>query len=209
MKNWISRGVNDRDASNRYWICQISIPFLGKLFVSFWNFLFDCQIIYILHKTFSFLLLLLLYQNVPNFNNAAEVESILEGKYRTKQRLIYWVVYPIACVFKSFHLRHYWTKFTIFSKVICQILSLHIFHEKLLNICHANCSRIVSSTAVRSRFPGAPTVLNQMRFVWNFVFGKFFFNTQKSVSAILQKKLPFWIYYKKRFSPHFLLSPWE
>ena len=64
------------------------------------------------------------------------------------------------------------TKFIFSSKFILQILSLDIFHKKLLNICHANCSLIVSSFAIPLRLLAVPTVLYQMKFVWNFVFEK-------------------------------------
>ena len=80
-----------------------------------------------------------------------------------------------------------------------QTLSLNIFHKKLLNICHANGSQTVTSFAMPSRILGAPTVLNRMRLVWNFVFAKFFSiskkltpqssKTKPFVLVILQKKI--------------------
>ena len=54
---------------------------------------------------------------------------------------------------------HNSTKFTFFSKLIIWILSLNIFHKKLLNICHANCSLILLNFAIPSRLLAAPTVL--------------------------------------------------
>ena len=59
-----------------------------------------------------------------------------------------------------------------------------------------------------SRFFGAPAVLNQIRFVWNFVFVKFF-SLSKKVCLLLSKKASVWFYYKKkkkRFCPQFLVE---
>ena len=65
------------------------------------------------------------------------------------------------------------------SKFILQISSLRFFHKKLLNISHANCSKIVSNFAMHSRLLVATFILNQMRLVWTFVFVKFFLISKK------------------------------
>ena len=75
---------------------QTDTEYVKFLFLSLESSLYHFKIFYLIFKLFTyfikiflFLLLLLLYQNVPNFNNAAKIESILEGKYRTKQCLMY------------------------------------------------------------------------------------------------------------------------
>ena len=94
------------------------------------------------------------------------------------------------------------TKFIISSKFIHQILSLVNFHKKLLNICLANCSQIVSSFAMPSRFAGAPALLNQMRFAQNFVFEKIF-SLSKKHARDSPKSFYFGFLHKRRFSPQF------
>ena len=55
-------------------------------------------------------------------------------------------------LFKLFYWRHgiahKSTKFIISSKFIIKILSQDIFHKKLSNICHSNCSLIVPCLAI-------------------------------------------------------------
>ena len=92
---------------------------------------------------------------------------------------------------------------------ILQILSLTFFHKKLQNIFHANCSRVVSSFPTPSRLLGAPTIINQISIVGNFVFGKFSsickkdwprFYKRASVLVLLEKEIP------PRFSPRFFVQ---
>ena len=97
------------------------------------------------------------------------------------------------------------TKFSISnisSKFILQILSVNIFHNKVQNVCHANCSRVVSSFAIPSGLR-APTALNQMGFVGNLIIGKFY-----SIYPRLSKKASVLVLStkKKRFYPQFFIE---
>ena len=70
------------------------------------------------------------------------------------------------------------------------------------DICHANCSIIVSSVAM----PSILTVLNQMRFIWNFVFVRFF-SISKKVCQRFSKEAPVLILLpKKSISPQFFVE---
>ena len=79
----------------------------------------------------------------------------------------------------------------ISSKFILQILSLSIFHKRFQNVCHANYSRTASSFAMPSRLLGAPTPLNQMSFVGNFISGKFYSISKNVMTTIIQKHFGF------------------
>ena len=104
------------------------------------------------------------------------------------------VLLTLRLCFTSFRSRddigHNSRKFIISSKFILHILSMNIFHKKLLNICHANGSHTVTSFAMPSRLLGAPTVLNRIRLVWNFVFAKFF-SISKKITLRSSKTKPF------------------
>ena len=74
---------------------------------------------------------------------------------------------------------------------------MNIFKKKLCNVCHANCSQVVLSFAIPSMLLEAPTVLYQVSFVGNFVFGNFYsiskkvrprFSKTVSVLVLLRKK---------------------
>ena len=80
-------------------------------------------------------------------------------------------------------------KFIVSSKLIYQILSLNIFYKKLLNICHANCSRIMSRFAMPSRLLIFPTVLNQMRFLWNCILLKFISVSKKASVLVISHNI--------------------
>ena len=108
-----------------------------------------------------------------------------------KANLFTKVLLSFVCVFKSFPLKyaiaHNSKKYIIYSKLILQILSMNIFHKKLLNICLVNCSRNVSNFAMPSRLLGAPTV-----FSWgcsvNQVFLKILQNSQE-ISCLIKESL--------------------
>ena len=72
------------------------------------------------------------------------------------------------------------------------------FTKELFNVCHANCSQIVPRLATYSKFLGARTILNQMNFDKNLVFGMFYsisiklcpwFSKKVSVLVFLKKPL--------------------
>ena len=88
---------------------------------------------------------------------------------------------------------------------ILQILSLTFFHKKLQKVCHANCSRVVSSFPTPSRLLGAPTIINQMRFVGNFVFGKFYSISKKDWPRFY-KRASVLVLLEKEISPQFFVQ---
>ena len=87
--------------------------------------------------------------------------------------------------------------FNDFLYILSWLLSLHKLRI-ILNICHANCSQILWSFAISSRFLRALVFLNQMKFVWNFVLVKFF-PLSKHYVLDARRKLPFCFDYKKKF----------
>lgn len=95
--------------------------------------------------------------------------------------------------------------FNDFLYILSWLLSLHKLRI-VLNICHANCSQILWSFAISSRFLRALVFLNQMKFVWNFVLVKFF-PLSKHYVLDARRKLPFCFDYKKKiFGQNFLLT---
>ena len=91
------------------------------------------------------------------------------------------------------------TKFIISSKFILQVLSFNIFHKKIFNIYQASCFQIVSSFTTPLRLLGAPNVLNQMSFVWNFAFVNLFSISNKLRSRFSKKASVLVLLWKKDF----------
>ena len=93
-------------------------------------------------------------------------------------------------------------------KVYTRNIVTHFFFIKmLLKICNANCSWVVCSFPMPSKFSGASTVLNQMRFVKTFVFVKLF-STSETLSRRFSKKISVLVLLQKikDFRHNFLLS---
>ena len=71
-----------------------------------------------------------------------------------------------------------------------------------MHICHVNCPHIASKLAMPSRVLRVPTVLNQVKFIWNFVFVKLFTISKKVCARFSKNIFRFGsITKKERFSP--------
>ena len=85
-------------------------------------------------------------------------------------------------------------------------LARSLLVEYLWNICQENCFRIMPSFKYPSRLLGAPTVLNQMRFVRNFGFGKFYSISKKVCPRFSKKASVLVLLHKKRFYSKFFVE---
>ena len=82
---------------------------------------------------------------------------------------------------------HNSTKFTFSSKLIIWTLALNIFHKKLLDICHANCSLILLNFAIHETSSSSNCPISN-EVCLKFCFWKAFFNILKNVFTVIPPK---------------------